>query len=264
MAITFQRLALYEEVWSEPLTRLCTKFGLSDNGLRKACKAMNTPVPSVGYRAKLAAGQPVNRTALPASASRTSYTSNPLRPQTSAFHTVDDDAWLAEREEYERRADALIEIANHPARCHPVAAKLRTRIDERLREVSRWRKAAEQSERQSVRQRQWTPNPDGVHWKMFVRDGQLLMQAPLRVTPNGYERALRIANALCFAGMQRGFTVALSEDSTRIRFAGHGATLLLRITERLEEKVIREPAYSGGPLENKTTKSPDRHAPDIR
>jgi|OpeIllAssembly_1097287.scaffolds.fasta_scaffold03625_4 hypothetical protein len=40
---TIKREELYEEVWSMPLTQLCAKYGLSDNGLRKVCKRLNVP-----------------------------------------------------------------------------------------------------------------------------------------------------------------------------------------------------------------------------
>ena len=43
------REELYALVWSEPLLTLAKRFGLSDNGLRKRCKAMNVPTPPRGY-----------------------------------------------------------------------------------------------------------------------------------------------------------------------------------------------------------------------
>ena len=43
--IRFERTALYEEVWAAPLTRLGKNYGLSDNGLRKICKAINIQLP---------------------------------------------------------------------------------------------------------------------------------------------------------------------------------------------------------------------------
>ena len=46
---TIKREELYEEVWSTPLTQLCAKYGLSDNGLRKVCKRLNVPIPWRGY-----------------------------------------------------------------------------------------------------------------------------------------------------------------------------------------------------------------------
>jgi len=57
---------LYELVWSEPLFNLCRRFGLSDNGLRKRCKAMNVPTPPQGYWQRLKQGRRVGRIPLPA------------------------------------------------------------------------------------------------------------------------------------------------------------------------------------------------------
>jgi hypothetical protein len=53
------RETLYEEVWTEPMTTVAVKYGLSDNGLRKRCKALNIPLPPMGYWAKVKAGKPV-------------------------------------------------------------------------------------------------------------------------------------------------------------------------------------------------------------
>lgn len=60
------RLKLYEEVWSEPMTTVAVRYGVSDNGLRKRCKALNIPLPPAGYWAKVKAGKPVpDRVPLP-------------------------------------------------------------------------------------------------------------------------------------------------------------------------------------------------------
>jgi len=45
---TVTREQLYEEVRSVPITQLCQRYGLSDNGLRKVCKRLNVPVPARG------------------------------------------------------------------------------------------------------------------------------------------------------------------------------------------------------------------------
>jgi len=59
------REELYELVWSEPVTALAARFGISDNGLRKRCKAMNVPTPPRGYWEKRRHGQHVKRAPLP-------------------------------------------------------------------------------------------------------------------------------------------------------------------------------------------------------
>lgn len=59
------RKELYDLVWAEPMTTIAKRFGLSDNGLRKHCKSMNIPTPSVGYWSKLAYGKAVEKIPFP-------------------------------------------------------------------------------------------------------------------------------------------------------------------------------------------------------
>lgn len=51
------REELYKLVWAEPMTIVCKKYGLTDNGLRKQCKSMFIPTPPVGYWTKLKYGK---------------------------------------------------------------------------------------------------------------------------------------------------------------------------------------------------------------
>ncbi len=51
------RKDLYDLVWSEPMVSLAKRFGLSDVGLAKACRALDVPLPYRGYWAKRAAGR---------------------------------------------------------------------------------------------------------------------------------------------------------------------------------------------------------------
>jgi len=59
------RKELYDLVWSEPMTSVCKRFGLTDNGLRKHCVSMNIPTPPVGYWAKLKHGHKTEILPLP-------------------------------------------------------------------------------------------------------------------------------------------------------------------------------------------------------
>jgi hypothetical protein len=65
------REQLYELAWSIPMRTLASRFGLSDVGLAKNCRAMSIPVPPRGYWAKLAHGHVVERPLLPPSGPRT-------------------------------------------------------------------------------------------------------------------------------------------------------------------------------------------------
>src|SRR5258706_853557 len=98
--ITFERQTLYEEVWSTPLTQLAKKYGLSDNGIRKVCKAMNIPLPSQGHWAKVAVGRKMPKTPLPTTAERTQFTSHTHSREPSPA-TSGDNAWLSERIAFE-------------------------------------------------------------------------------------------------------------------------------------------------------------------
>ncbi len=58
------REQLYEKVWSAPTTQVAAEFGISDVALAKRCKKLNVPKPSLGYWAKIAAGQKPEKTPL--------------------------------------------------------------------------------------------------------------------------------------------------------------------------------------------------------
>lgn len=62
---SFTRGELYDLVWSEPMMKLGARFGISANGLKKACRRANIPVPPQGYWNKLQAGHKVTKTPLP-------------------------------------------------------------------------------------------------------------------------------------------------------------------------------------------------------
>ena len=63
----FERQALYDEIWAEPMTVVAKRYGLSDVGLRKICVKLVIPVPPRGYWARLAAGQHLEKHPLPKS-----------------------------------------------------------------------------------------------------------------------------------------------------------------------------------------------------
>ena len=58
---TITRTQLYELVWTTPIQKLATRFGLSDVGLAKVCKRHKIPRPPRGYWAKLANGKRVRK-----------------------------------------------------------------------------------------------------------------------------------------------------------------------------------------------------------
>jgi hypothetical protein len=63
--VHLDRSTLFERVWSVPVNKLATEWGLSGRGLSKACSRLKVPVPPRGYWARVAAGQRVHRPKLP-------------------------------------------------------------------------------------------------------------------------------------------------------------------------------------------------------
>ncbi len=51
------RKALYELVWTEPMTNLAVRFGTSDVALKKICVRAAIPTPKAGHWAKKQAGK---------------------------------------------------------------------------------------------------------------------------------------------------------------------------------------------------------------
>jgi hypothetical protein len=51
------RQALFEDVWTRPLSTIAPEYGLSDVGLRKICDRADIPTPGRGFWAKVASGK---------------------------------------------------------------------------------------------------------------------------------------------------------------------------------------------------------------
>ena len=61
----WNRVQLYNEVWSQPLVKLSRKYGISDVRLGKVCRKLKVPHPGRGYWARRAVGQAVEQVPLP-------------------------------------------------------------------------------------------------------------------------------------------------------------------------------------------------------
>jgi integrase len=61
----FKREALYELVWTAPVSEVAARLGVSDVALAKLCRKAGIPIPYRGYWAKSDAGQSLKRPALP-------------------------------------------------------------------------------------------------------------------------------------------------------------------------------------------------------
>src|SRR5271157_3443180 len=64
-AIHLHRDELYNQIWTEPTTKLASKYGISDVGLSKICKKLKIPKPPVGYWSMIRSGEKITRPSLP-------------------------------------------------------------------------------------------------------------------------------------------------------------------------------------------------------
>ena len=92
-SITLERNKLYEEIWEEPISVVCKRYSLSDNGLRKICIKLEIPIPDRSYWGKLRAGKKAEKRNLP-------------KYDGSNEYTVHIDEWALKRRE-QRKEDAL-------------------------------------------------------------------------------------------------------------------------------------------------------------
>lgn len=241
MRIEFKRADLYEEVWSTPMTQLGKRYGLSDNGIRKICKAMNIPLPKTGHWAKVAAGKGVSKTPLPAECDRDTYICHPVEVEASQ-EAAGDKSWMQGMVDFDRQPENAIAVDKKPGRWHPVVVPFRKRLSEAAAKAEQDRKVAERfAEREKAGKARGWQAPAGVHhWRNFAYYGQILCQThhsmPLRVSPLAYERALVILNALLREAEIRGFTADYSKGRGRFVLLGHGSEVSIRISEKLLEE----------------------------
>lgn len=240
MEIRFDRVMPHEGAWSVPLTQLGKKYGLSDNGIRKICKAMNIPLPRAGHWAKVAAGKEVNKTPLPAECDRDTYICHPVEVEASQ-EAAEDKSWMQGMVEFDRQPENVISVDLKPGRWHPLVAPFKKRLTEAAAKAEKDRKIAEHfAEREKAGKVRGWQMPEGAHdWRIFSSYGQILCRThhsmPIRLSPLGYERALAILNTFLFQAEQRGFVAEYSESKGRFMLKGHGAEIEIRISEKLEE-----------------------------
>lgn len=103
---SFTRQELYDLVWSEPMIKLAARYGISGNGLAKACRRADIPVPERGYWAKQQAGYEVRKTPLPPARadSPSRITIQPLEKRPAAPEPAPVPASVQEKIENERKS----------------------------------------------------------------------------------------------------------------------------------------------------------------
>lgn len=229
MAVTFEREALYLEVWQTPLTKLGPKYGLSDNGLRKVCKALQIPLPPVGHWARIAAGHAIEATPLPAlsDAAKTTFYSEPDRHRTSSDGSTPeqldaDDRWLKARHAVDASISAAM-IAS--ADCSAVMDSARRAL-ERAQQAKVKREAQDEKELQARQARgsRWSP-PNGLNfeWRQpakYINNLAQFDEKAMSVSPVCAERAISVLDALCRGAVARGFALKAQGPGVDLKLDG--------------------------------------------
>lgn len=199
------RETLYNEVWTEPVTVVAPRYGLSDVGLAKICRTLAIPLPSRGYWAKVKAGKIMNRVPLP-------ELKQELVSKTGLVKLPPEQA---EVREAMRKASAQLRKelnvaplpVQTPASLHPLVRA----ASERLRRRDGW--------------------PEDT----------LLRSAPkevlnLSVTKASLDRALGIVDTLIRLLVTQGFEFEVnpSQGETLIRWLETGTTMAFSLTEHVK------------------------------
>lgn len=116
-----KRLALYEMVWTKPMSRLASELGISDVGLAKACRRNGIPLPQRGYWAKRQVGKAPERPPLPSPELdvEVSFTTmSQEKRSAAAAHRRRETEAVAEKVDEVRKA--TVSASPRPPRRHPL------------------------------------------------------------------------------------------------------------------------------------------------
>jgi hypothetical protein len=240
MPIQFERQSLYEEVWSEPLTRLGKKYGLSDNGVRKACIALNIPLPKAGHWAKIAAGHQIPKTPLPQNSKITFYVSNPKSPEPLSQEKTEDAIWFYQQESFELNPINNIFVELQPNKFNTLLLETRGSLIEKVKWTEKLAVDA-QKEANRPRGKVWAPNLNSSSLRFFEGQGQLLelhrWGMPFRFTSKTWDRGLAIVNSLFSAAENRGFEIIKEKESNKLGFKLGDGLVYIRMSEKLKQNV---------------------------
>ena len=203
--IEVTRQALYDQVWSSPMTKLAKEYGISDVALAKICKKLNVPYPWRGYWRRKETGKAVKQLPLPPN-------TDPAKQGITIHRTIRSESVAPLSEDVTQRITA------------EQASERKIVVPDRLTNPHRLLKD------HLAEWRSPKVNDYGAIWSGNIR------QLNVRVSPTSLDRALRIMDTLFKALESRGYPVGIQQ--------GYHKTLGVRIngepiTFGLEERFQR-------------------------
>ena len=199
--ITLTRKAFYDLVWSEPMSRLAQKYGLSDVALAKKCKRHNIPRPTRGWWTQRRAGYTVQQIPLPGGDDRTLIK---IIPNTQAAEIRDRSSRLLKVISAERKSSLPIIVPEELTNPHSLIL-----LSSPILESG-------------------TPDHTG---RLCATEAGCL---DILVSPNCLSRALLIMDTLIKVLNALGYDVLLSENRTKVRIDDESIAIAL------SEEVVRK------------------------
>lgn len=205
--LELKREALYEEVWSEPMSALARKYSLSDVGLAKICRKLKIPLPGRGYWQK----EKMDKPPLP-----------PLKLGDTDTYTLhcEKKKILPIDEAHDAEARVLISLEESPQNKIQVHSRLTSPhplIEKTLNTLS-------------------AANPD-QYSRVSPRSDKCFN---VSITRNSINRAMRILDALVKRFVERGFSVSFRNNPYNT-YRGRDLTYVTVLNQKLEIS-LEEPA----------------------
>ena len=199
------RETLYSEVWSDPVSVVAPRYGLSDVGLAKICRALAIPLPSRGYWAKVKAGRIMSRAPLPKLKDKGLTVTGPVKlpPEKAAVREASRKSAAKIRKEIPLVQPSEEESTSSQ---HPLVRA----ASKRLRQRDGW--------------------PENTQLRTAPKE-----VLNLSVTHESLDRALNIVDALLKALIGRGFSVEIENQlgATVLKSITTGTSLQLSLTEHI-------------------------------
>jgi len=119
---------LFNQVWSNPMTKVANDYGLSDVGLKKICKRHKIPVPGRGYWAKVVHDKNVQVKTLstqndPKLEKIAIYASAKSRLSPEVQQRIEEVTWR------ENQPENKINLSSSPNESHPVVLRMKKKLD---------------------------------------------------------------------------------------------------------------------------------------
>lgn len=199
--VHLSREELYDLVWSEPMSTVAPKLGMSDRGVAKICERLKVPRPPRGYWQKKMAGQKVRRfplRALPDGARTPSIAR--IAP---GHERAPVSQAVVEAKRSEARPENAIVVPTKVGRYHPLVRATRAAVRARRSTAARPRDAR-----------------------------QAVQGLDVEVTKDSEVRALGIMHALIKGLEKRGISVKVDASTDSTLAVLDEAAVKIRLTER--------------------------------